>query len=214
MYQTLDNALEKIKDRIRREFNHLGTLGFDELNVVGTKKLTQEMYDRLLKENESAYRKIAKEAYKRAKQQAEAVGYSAKEETEIGTDWIAGVLAMYNLVTGYLYNKEAERKRLRISEEILTAREFGNRQALNDSLRKSANLWYTQSMQYGIEMVDKGRMQAFKDMKVKYVRWVSVHDDRRCDDCKDRDGKIYKITEVPDKDHYGCRCYLEPIEEE
>ena len=29
-----------------------------------------------------------------------------------------GVLAAYNLVTGYLYNKEADRKRMRLNEQM------------------------------------------------------------------------------------------------
>ena len=205
MYQTLDKWLKKVKKKIQTEFNHMSVIGFDELNVVGTKKYTQEMYDRLDAENKKAYRKIASEAYKKA---------GGPKATEIDDEWVAGVLAMYNLVTGYLYNKELERKRLRLNEQILTAREYDSRSAYNECLRRSANLLYTQSMQYGIDIVDKATIKALKDSGVKRVRWISVHDDHRCGDCKDRDGKIYKIDEIPEKTHYGCRCYLEPVMEE
>lgn len=211
MYRMLDSQLEKLKKKIQREFNHMGTIGFDELNIVGVKKLTQEMYDRLVAENEKAYLKIAEEAYKRAKKSVKA---DDAEETEIGAEWVAGILAMFNLVTGYLYGKEVDRKRMRLNEQILTAREYDSRTAYNECLRRSANLWYTQSMQYGIDMVDKARIQAFKDAGIKRVRWISVHDDKRCDECKHRDGKIYDIDKVPVKNHYGCRCYLEPVKED
>lgn len=205
MYQTLDEWLKRVKKKIRTEFNHMSVIGFDELNVVGTKKYTQEMYDRLDAENKKAYRKIASEAYKKA---------GGPKAAEIDDEWVAGVLAMYNLVTGYLYNKELERKRLRLNEQILTAREYDSRSAYNECLRRSANLWYTQSMQYGIDIVDKATIKALKDSGIKRVRWISVHDDHRCGDCEDRDEKIYKIDEIPEKTHYGCRCYLEPVMEE
>ena len=51
---------------------------------------------------------------------------------------IVEILLAYNLVTGYIYDREAERKRLRLNEQILTAREYDDRGALNESLRRIA----------------------------------------------------------------------------
>lgn len=204
MYKHLDTLLEKAKQRLRTEFNHLGTMGFDELNVVNTKKATKEMFDRLLSDNESIYLKAAKKAYKKYKA-------DGKEPDE---EWLFSALLSFNLVTGYLYKDEAERKRLRLNEQILTAREYSDRQFFNDSLRRSANLWWTQTTQYGIDIVDKATLKAFKDMGVKEVRWVTAKDEKTCDVCGGRADKIYKITEVPGKTHYGCRCYVVPVKEE
>ena len=202
MYKYLDELLSKSKVKIKTEFNRLSVTGFDELNVVNTRKITKDMFDRLLSDNERMYLKAARKAYK-----------SASGSTgELDEEWLVGVLAMYNLVTGYLYPREAERKRLRLNEQILTAREFTDRSMLTDSLRKVANLWYTQTSQYGISVVDEATLQAYKDMGVKKVRWVAVHDGKACTDCESRHGKIYDIDKVPGKSHYGCRCYLEPEE--
>ena len=125
MYKLLDKLLAVEMKRIRASFNHLGSMGFDELNVVNTRKATQKMYEGFLKDNEAIYLKVARDAYKRAN--------TGKKKTEIDGEWLAGVLAAYNLVTGYLYYTEADRKRMRLNEQILTAREYGNGQMFQGS---------------------------------------------------------------------------------
>lgn len=212
MYKYLDSLLEKVKKRIRNEFNRLGMLGFDELNVVNTKKVTNEMFDRLLSENEGMYQKAAKKAYSRAKKEAIGMGYREEESTELSADWLASVLLAYNFVTGYVYPREAERKRLRLNEQILTAREFDDRQLYNAGLQRAANLWWTQTSQYGVDVVDEATVQAYKDVGVEKVRWMAEIDNRTCKVCRERNGKIYQLSKVPKKTHYNCRCYLEPVE--
>lgn len=202
MYQYLDKLLKKSKAKIKTEFNRINVLGFDELNVVNTRKITKDMFDRLLSDNEKTYMKVAKKAYEKA----------GGDTDQLDEEWLAGVLMAFYLVTGYLYNKEAERKRLRLNEQILTAREYSDRAMLTDSLRRAANLWYTQTSQYGIAVTDEATLKAYKDRGVKRVRWVSVVDGKECEDCRSRHGKIYDIDKVPGKSHYGCRCYLEPEE--
>lgn len=210
MYKHLDSLLAKVKKKIRTEFNRLGSMGFDELNVVNTRKTTAQMYDRLLTANEEAYLKAAIVAYEKATGSAKDAGFSG-EETEIDLDWLLAVLLAYNLVTGYIYGREAERKRLRLNEQILTAREFDDRSVFNSSLRRSANLWWTQTLQYGVDVVDEATLQAYRDAGVEYVRWIAVQDERTCEECGPRHMKIYRIDKAPSKTHYGCRCRLEPV---
>lgn len=206
MYEYLDSLLAKVKGKIKAEVNHIGSMGFDELNVVNTKKATQAMFDRLLAENESAYMKVARKAYKKA--------LVDKKEEDLTPDWLMGVLLGYNLVTGYIYDREAERKRLRLNEQILTAREFSDRLMLRDSLRRTANLWWTQTSQYGIDVVDAAVLRAYRRNGVTKVRWVTAKDEKTCVECRGRSDKIYKISEIPPKTHYGCRCYFVPADEE
>jgi SPP1 gp7 family putative phage head morphogenesis protein len=214
MYRHLDSLLEKAKKKLRTEFNRLGLLGFDELNVVNTKKITKAMFDRLLSENEKMYQKAADKAYSKAKRAAKEAGYREEEEKKLGGDWLIGVLLAYNFVTGYVYDREAERKRLRLNEQILTAREYGDRQLLNSGLQRTANLWWTQTQQYGVDVVDKATLRAYEDMGVKRVRWKARIDGRECKVCRERHDKIFEISKVPEKTHYNCRCYLEPVKTE
>lgn len=214
MYRNLDKLLVRVKMKLRAEFNRLGSMGFDELNVVNTRKVTKEMYDRFLADNESMYLDAAKKAYKDAAKSAKDAGYAGEEETEIDGSWLEAFLVGYNLVTGYVYGREADRKRLRLNEQILTAREFDSREAFNSSLQRAANLWWTQTVQYGISVVDKATLAAFKDLGVKKVRWDAADDEKTCPTCGGRDGKIYDILKVPPKPHYGCRCQLVFVEVE
>jgi SPP1 gp7 family putative phage head morphogenesis protein len=193
----------------------MGVMGFDSLNVVNTKKITKEMFDRLLADNEKTYRKAADDAYSKGKKKAQSAGYTEVEKAEgVGGEWLLCILLAYNLVTGYLYDREAERKRLRLNEQILTAREYDSREMYNDSLRRAANLWWTQTSQYGIEVVDKATLRAYKDMGVEKVKWVAELDSRTCKTCRERNGVIYELSKVPNKTHYNCRCHLEPVEVE
>lgn len=213
MYRNIDSLLAKAKKKIRTEFNRMGVMGFDSLNVVNTKKITKEMFDRLLADNEKTYRKAADDAYSKGKKKAQSAGYTEVEKAEgVGGEWLIGILLAYNLVTGYLYDKEAERKRLRLNEQILTAREYDSREMYNDGLRRTANLWWTQTAQYGIDVVDKATLQAYTDMGVEKVKWVAELDSRTCKICRERNGVIYELSKVPNKTHYNCRCHLEPVE--
>lgn len=213
MYRYLDSLLAKAKKKIRTEFNRMGVMGFDTLNVVNTKKITKEMFDRLLADNEKTYRKAADDAYSKGKTKARSAGYTEVEKAEgVGGEWLFSILLAYNLVTGYLYDKEVERKRLRLNEQILTAREYDSREMYNDSLRRTANLWWTQTAQYGIDVVDEATIQAYKDMGVDKVRWIAKLDGKTCKVCRERNGQVYELSKVPKKTHYNCRCYLEPVE--
>lgn len=206
MYEHLDKLLAEEKKKIRTEFNRLSVMGFDELNVVNTRKTTQDMFDRLMKENEALYIKAAKSAYKKAAE-------TEKTPDDIAT-LVAVILGGYNLVTGYLYDKEAERKRLRLNEQILTAREYNDRQMFQDSLKRTANLWWTQTVQYGISVVDSAAIKAYKDMGIEKAEWIAEDDSSTCSTCRARDGKIYSISKIPSKTHYGCRCYLMPVKDD
>lgn len=210
MYRYLDALLEAEKKKIRTAFNRLSVMGFDELNVINTRKTTQAMYDKFVAENEALYLKSAKIAYKDAVKSAKKAGYSG-EETEVDVGFLEGVLTGYNLVTGYLYSKEVDRKRLRLNEQILTAREYSNGTMFQESLRKAANLWWTQTTQYGISVVDEATLKGFKDMGVKDVRWIAADDEKTCPECGARDNKVYRLSKVPPKPHYGCRCYVVPV---
>lgn len=212
MYRYLDKLLAEAKKKIRTEFNRISVTGFDELNVVNTRKATQEMFDRFLNDNEAMYLRVAKDAYKKAVKAAKEENFSG-EESAIDSAFITSVLTGYNLVTGYLYDKESDRKRLRLNEQILTAREYSDSQMFQDSLRRTANLWWTQTTQYGISMVDEATIKGFKDMGVKKARWIAADDEKTCPTCGERDNKVYRLNKIPPKPHYGCRCYIVPVRE-
>ena len=185
-------------------------MGFDQLNTHNITIMTKNMLERLLKANKKAYLKIAKEATEEATDDIKAIGVMAKP---ISTDekYVDGVLGEYNPVTGYLYYSEADRKRSRLSEALITAMIIGARADYHNELRKFANLWHTQTLQYGETMVDHTRVETFKKNKIKYVRWITQGDEKVCKECRERNGVLYPINHIPAKPHYRCRCWIEPV---
>ena len=211
MYRQADKLLEQLKKLIRREFNRLGVFGFDELNAPRVTQETTSLFDRLMSENKKQYLKVAEKAYSDAVALAVASGYEDTKRNRISEAWLIGLLLAYNFVSGYLYESEAERKRLRLAEQMMTAKEYQNRTLYNDSLRRSANLWWTQTAHYMLEAVDTATLDGFKDSGVEKVMWNTNIDGRECKVCRERNGKTYSIDKVPPKAHRNCRCYLTPV---
>lgn len=210
IYSKLDKELPAVKNNLRREFNRLSLMGFDELNVLNTRKTTEQMYNRLSKRNEKLYLDSGYFAYLFAFGQASKLGFSG-EHRKIDTKWVDKYLQEYNPVTRYIYGKEVDRRRMRLNECILTDREFDSRENFQSDLRRSASYWWQQTTQYGIGACDAAMLDAYRDSGVHRVRWVTMGDDRVCKECKKRNGVIYDIANVPAKTHYGCRCILEPV---
>lgn len=211
MYQPTDKYLVRLKKKIRCEFNYLSVLSFDELNVIRVRKETQEMFKRLLDFNSKEYKEIVSRArgYAIAFLNEEQKRQEASCKLECDS-FVEYVLTTYNSVTGYLYKKEAERKRLRLSEEMLTAREFRDRKRYTDSLKRAANLWFTQSGQYAIDLEDKTVLNIWEKAGIKKVKWLAEDDHKTCEHCKSLDGKVFEIDKVPHKAHYYCRCIVIP----
>lgn len=232
--------LSHLKKYIRNEFNRMGLLGLDELNVITVKTQTTSLFDRLKEENVKVFRDAAKNAQSYAlkliamfrdsefsedinteeleallKKKSAVDTSELKESVDIGSvTWVVGFLALYNPITCYLYTSEADRKRMRYAEEILTAVEYGDRSQYNKSTERTANLWYNQSEQYLLDVTDEATIETYKDNGIKYVRWMTELDDRVCDECKAMHGRIYPIGAVPTKPHRRCRCYLIPAKRE
>ena len=211
MYRLADKLLEQLKKLIRREFNRLGVFGFDELNAPRVTQETTSLFDRLMTENSKQYLKVAKDAYANAIALAVAAGYKKPDSNRINEAWLLGLLTAYNFVSGYLYESEAERKRLRLAEQMMTAKEYQNRTLYNDSIRRSANLWWTQAAHYMLESVDTATLDGYKDSGVEKVKWNTNIDGRECKTCRERNGKVYPIDKVPPKAHRNCRCYITPV---
>ena len=209
-YELTDILIALLINKLRKEVNRLDVMGFDELNAPNITKLTTGMIARLLSENRKAYLKIAQEATEEAVDDIIAIGGKAKP---IVTDekYVDGVLNEYNPITSYLYYPEADRKRARLAEALIAAVIVGARAEYHKELRKFANLWHTQTLQYGETMVDKTRVDTFKKNGIKRVRWETEKDERVCEECKKRDGKIYPIGNIPPKPHYRCRCWVVPL---
>lgn len=189
------------------------------MNVLRTQTEVTEMFERLKQYNEDRYEELAEYAVRKAEEDVKKsgipliaiAGLTVLNEEEIrrkARRYVSEALRAYNPVTQYLYYSEADRKRARLIEAILTIAATGDLGLLNHTERRNASLWYSQSSEYAISVTDTAYLETLKEAGVRQVQWVSEHDEKVCEECRERDMKVYDIDNVPDKPHYNCRCVL------
>ena len=205
LYKPLDDFLKRLKKKIKEVYAPLFVSGFDQLNIIRLSKQTEDIYNELDRYNRKAYKELMAHAQKWAESM---IGRNVKIDVDqLMKDYLAG----YDPVTQYVYDREIERKRMRLNESILTAREYQDIVKLQKAVKKAADLWYTQSSQYALDLMDLALTCVFEeDDDVKFFRWNAVIDGHECDICHERDGKVYPEDAYPEKPHYGCRCYKSP----
>lgn len=211
MYETADRLIALLDKKLRRYINRLDVTGFSELNALVIQRETTELIKKLLADNKEAFRKIAEDAIVEAAADIENLTGEQAKRVKADDKYVDEILNQYNEITGYLYYPEADRKRARLSEALIVALMLLDRTKYHDNLRKFANLWHTQTVQYEITVTDDTRTDVFKKNGIRKVKWNAEHDEKTCKVCRERDGHIYPIDKVPAKPHYNCRCWLTPV---
>lgn len=211
MYETADRLIALLDKKLRRYINRLDVTGFSELNALVIQRETTELIKKLLADNKEAFKKIAEDAIAEAAADIENLTGEQAKRVKADDKYVDEILNQYNEITGYLYYPEADRKRARLSEALIVALMLLDRSKYHDNLRKFANLWHTQTVQYEITVTDETRTDVFKKNGIRKVKWNAEHDEKTCKVCRERDGKIYPIDKVPAKPHYNCRCWLTPV---
>lgn len=203
---TKDDDIFKIRDKIvkaylkkiLRRFKRLNQgfiLGFDEVNVLTA---VNTAYEDIIEMSVEALKKIAKQTYR----------WICDEDFLVDM-WLSGWLNEFDPVTHYKWYDEADRKRSRAFEAIMSCRTSAERKK---QIEVATKAWARQFDQVSDNLVEAVLKKAYQDNKVKYVRWKTKKDNRVCEDCEKRDGKIYPITS-PDLHplHYNCRCWWIPV---
>lgn len=210
MYQEADRQLDIIQSFLKKEALHLDNTGFDEIRSISTKTVTVRLMNRLKKKNKKSFWLVCLRAYEDAIEEARKVGFKGKGDG-IQEAWMLGLLDSYNYVTGYLYTPEAERKRLRLSEAINTAMSYEDRQLFKKEVKRFFSLWWTQTRQYMIDVVDHTETKAWEDVGVEYAMWITAEDEKVCEECGGLHGRVFKLEDFPEKPHYNCRCRKVPM---
>ena len=203
---TTEDDIFKIRDKIvkaylkmiLRRFKRLNQgfiLGFDEVNVLST---VNSAYEDVVNMSVEALQKIAKQTYR----------WVCDDDFEADL-WLSGFLQLYDPVTHYKWYDEADRKRSRAYEAIMSCRTAAERKK---QIEVALKAWAKQFEQTADDVVVAVVKKAYEDNGIKYVKWVTKKDKRVCPDCHKRNGKIYPITS-PDLHplHYNCRCWWMPI---
>lgn len=192
-YQTADKVISYLIKRYQRLFRKARTTAFDELNVIA---VSHDIYDTALNETKQEMARLSRVVYER---------YGDREDFD-GTAFVLALMLAYDPVTKYVYENEVDRKRARFVEGVL-----GSPSPLEE-IKLAERLWVSMNKVFADEVTFQTMIQAYRDMGVKKVRWVTSEDERRCATCGAMHGKIYSIDKVPPKPHRNCRCWVEVAE--
>jgi SPP1 gp7 family putative phage head morphogenesis protein len=194
-WKPTDSAIRLLNRRAIRRFEKASRqiTQFDELNVMPACK---KLYQDIAKDNQEVFLELAKKCY----QDAEVHG---KEKPDRA--WLLALLAGYSAVTGYVYEHEIDRKRAYLEEGLLSRTNHKN------EFRRALRYWSDMTYQYADDVTDSARIKAFTDAGVEQVQWHTAGDEKVCQVCRERNGEIYPIDNIPDKPHRKCRCWLTPV---
>ena len=195
-YALTDKAVEILDERAVRRFesakDEAAQDGFDELNVI---QITRRLYDQLEQDNQSVFLELAQERYQEVEPHGE-------EPPDLA--WLLALLAAYNAVTKVIYDNDVDRKRQYTTEGINSST------AKVMEFRRGLHWWANLTSSYADIVTDESTLKAYRDAGVKKVRWITAGDEKVCETCRERNGKIYSINAIPPK-HRRCRCVFEPV---
>lgn len=196
-YDLADKATELLNRKAVKRFedakNQAAQTGFDELNVL---EVTRTLYDRLKQDNQEIFLELAGERYQEAEPHGE-------EPPDLA--WLLALLAAYNAVTKVIYENDVDRKRQYTAEGINSST------AKVTEFRRGLHYWAGLTADYADIVTDESTLKAYRDAGVRRVRWVTAGDERVCETCRERNGKVYSINAIPPKPHRRCRCVFEPV---
>lgn len=166
---------------------------FDELNVL---KTVRGLYEDLDEDAQELLLALAIDVYNETEMHG---------EDEPDRKWMLALLSEPSAVTGYIYKNEVGRKR----DYLIESLNAGTDRDAN--IRKAMSYWARMMAQYADDITEKAMLKAFRDAGIERVRWYTRRDERVCAICGKRHGNIYSINRTPDRPHWFCRCWWEPV---
>lgn len=196
-YRLSDQAQELLNRRATKRFedakDEAAQDGFDELSVL---EVTRTLYQDLSRDNQEIFLELAQERYQEAEPHGE-------EPPDLA--WLLALLAAYNAVTKVIYDNDVDRKRQYTAEGINSST------AKVTEFRRGLHYWADLTATYSDIVTDESTLKAYRDAGVKKVRWATAGDEKVCDTCRERNGKVYPINAIPPKPHRRCRCIWEAV---
>lgn len=127
------------------------------------------------------------------------------EIDELFEMYFAGLLSEPNQVLHYAYDSEILRKRDRAIEAVQSVPTKAQKQIeLDKNVRYALQMlgWYLDFVSQDAEL------QAFEDEGVEEVQRHEMNDSKTCRVCRDADGEIYPIDDIPPLPHPRCRRWF------
>ena len=195
-------------------------------NIVDLFLYIQSLYNGIDKFNISMFKSTAKGLYDQAYEWGNKVTGETGQKTDIDQAWILALVASFNAVTKYIYTDEVKAKSNYFNQKItnsLKARVAQKKELtmygadINANFKEAKQLWANMSDSMMVFVGTNAMVQAYKDTGVKKVRYHTEEDDKVCELCEPKNGKVLRVDELvygvnAPPIHNYCRCWLEPIE--
>lgn len=203
-YDACDRAIKAMNRENLEMFGRLKMAKWDQINIIRT---VVDVYRKSAKKARKRYWEVAFEAYVYGMYLCgmEVKDAQKKAEKSITMKWVDEVLEQTDIVTLYRFDTETERKAYRLAETLEVA------QDRDYEINKALRYWSQQLGQFSISVTDQAVIQAFIDYGLELAEWETAEDERVCNECYALNGQVFRITEVPPKPHYGCRCRFRPV---
>ena len=175
------------------------------MNVLQIRKHVKKLYDNLEKMIAKEFTEVATPIEEDLYNEALDMGYDG-DIRDLDEGFVAEFFEEYNPVTKYVFRNEMDRKESRLFESLVA-----NTVDRTHSYATAEKLLVRQVKQYAIDLEDRIAMVVYEDVGVKKVQWVAEIDEATCGTCHELDGMIFDLKDAPPKQHYQCRCTLQPI---
>ena len=177
------------------------------MNVIQIKKHIDKLYNSVYKTIKNEFTAIINPIYQEIYDEAIALGFDG-DIRDLDEAWVEEFFDEYNPVTKYVFSNEIDRKKSRLFESLVASTV-----ERHQSYKTAENLLIRQVKQYAIDLEDAISKVVYEDTGVTKVQWVAEDDYKTCGTCRELDGQIFKLNDVPPKQHINCRCYVVPIKE-
>ena len=203
-YDACDRAIKAMNRENLEAFGRLKMAKWDQVNII---KTVMTVYRESAMKARKRYFEVAFEAYVLGLIMCGVASGEAhrKAEKEITFEWLDENLEQTDVVTLYRFDTETERKAYRLAEtlEVSQDKDF--------EINKALRFWSQQLGQYAISITDQAVVQAFIDYGLELIEWETANDERVCHECYALDKQVFRVTEIPPKPHWGCRCRFRPV---
>lgn len=197
MYEFTDKVIRHLNrefiemfSRLKNKVSRKSTARIDEVTVLGE---VEETYRNLERVTRPMLLQVANWAY-----------HNYVSQGSLSEMWLTGFLDSYSPVTKYVFSQEAERKKSRLFEALIAT--HGSLKEIDVALR----YWSKMVAEYAVEVTDAATIAALEDLEISEVKWYTAEDEQVCGECGERHEKVYDITKIPPKPHWGCRCEILP----
>jgi hypothetical protein len=178
----------------------------------------RETYELLEQQKlEEAIRVMVKCEASQDKPRGLGIDWKNYEATSLFTRKVETLKDVFNATPAILINiDENQLKRIRLAAGMMQL--WGARSAwrwLPEGVDKAVlSAWAVASRMLEFHAIHLRRMEDFRDAGIRNVQVMGIADSRQCPECKDIDGKLFKLEDAPELPYAkctcedGCRCIL------